>query len=147
MTVSVRPLEPGDRARWQQLYAGYGEFYAKPLDDGKADRVWAWLMDPHYEAFGLVAFDDDRFVGIAHFREFARLLADGRGLYLDDLFVDPDARGLGVATTLIEALKAIAAERELGMIRWITASDNHTAQRVYDKLATRTQWVTYDMEV
>ena len=147
MTVAVRALQAGDRARWQQLYAGYGEFYLKPLDDEKAERVWTWLLDPAHESNALVAVDDDHIIAIAHYREFARPLAGGRGLYLDDLFTDPDHRGSGAATALVDALKVIAVERGLGIVRWITAADNHTAQRVYDKLATRTHWVTYDMEV
>ncbi len=31
------------------------------------------------------------------------------------------------------------------MVRWITAADNYTAQRAYDRVASRTTWVTYDM--
>lgn len=147
MTISIRPLEPGDRERWQQLYAGYGDFYRKPLSDEKADLVFGWLLDPAHESNALVAFDDDRLVAIGHYREFSRPLAGGRGIYLDDLFTDPDARGAGAGTAIIEALKVIAQERGLGLLRWITAADNHTAQHIYDKLATRTQWVTYDLEL
>jgi len=29
-------------------------------------------------------------------------------------------------------------------VRWITADDNYRAQALYDKVATRTHWVTYD---
>ena len=134
MTVTVRPLEVGDRARWQQLYAGYGEFYDKPLDDA-------------HESEAIVAEHEGRVVAIAHFREFARPLSGGRAMYLDDLFTDPGARGLGAATALLGKLKSIARERGLVMVRWITAADNVTAQRIYDELATRTRWVTYDMEV
>ena len=65
----VRDLEQKDRAAWQELYAGYGEFYKTPLGPEKADRVWAWLMDPGYEAFGLVAVDDDDSPVFRHRRE------------------------------------------------------------------------------
>ena len=40
---------------------------------------------------------------------------------------------------------AIAAERGWPVIRWTTGDDNYRARAVYDKLATRTMWVTYDM--
>ena len=33
----------------------------------------------------------------------------------------------------------------LSVVRWITATDNDTAQRVYDKVAEKTEWVTYDL--
>jgi len=144
----VRDLEQRDRAAWQQLYAGYGDFYSTPLSDEKADRVWAWLMDPGYEAFGLVAVDDnDSPIAIAHYRQFARLLADGSGIYLDDLFTAPGARGTGAGTALIGRLEEIARERGAEVVRWITANDNFVGQKLYDRLASRTMWVTYDLAV
>jgi GNAT superfamily N-acetyltransferase len=146
--IAVRDLAPADRIAWQELYAGYGEFYATPLGEEKAERVWAWLMDPSYEAFGLVAVDeDDRPTALAHYREFARLLGDGTGIYLDDLFTAESARGSGAASALIARLEQLARERGAGIVRWITASDNLTAQKLYDRVATKTSWLTYDLKV
>jgi len=146
--TTVRALEPRDRAAWQELYAGYGDFYKTPLSDEKAERVWAWLMDPGYEAFGLVAVDaDDAPIALAHFRQFARLLADGIGIYLDDLFTAPEARGTGAGTALINEVEKIARDRGAGVVRWITANDNFVGQKLYDRLASRTMWVTYDLTV
>ena len=31
-------------------------------------------------------------------------------------------------------------------VRWITADDNYRGRNVYDRLATRTMWVTYDLK-
>jgi GNAT superfamily N-acetyltransferase len=146
--IAVRELAARDREAWQRLYAGYGEFYKTPLTPEKAERVWAWLMDPNYEAFGLVAIDEsDSPIAIAHYRQFARLLADGSGIYLDDLFTAPDSRGTGAGTALIGRLEAIARDRGAGVVRWITANDNFVGQKLYDRLATRTMWVTYDLFV
>jgi ribosomal protein S18 acetylase RimI-like enzyme len=145
-TTAVRELAPRDRDAWPRLYAGYGDFYSVPLTPDKADRVWAWLMDPSYEAFGLVAVDEnDSPIAIAHYRQFARLLADGVGIYLDDLFTAAEARGTGAGTALIGYLQQIARERGADVVRWITASDNLVAQKLYDRLAARTRWVTYDL--
>jgi GNAT superfamily N-acetyltransferase len=146
--ITVRELASRDRAIWQELYTGYGEFYKTPLGPDKADRVWVWLMDPTYEAFGLVAVDDsDTPIAIAHYRQFARLLADGIGIYLDDLFTAADARGTGAGTALIGRLEEIARERGAAVVRWITANDNFVGQKLYDRLAARTMWVTYDLAV
>ena len=71
----------------------------------------------------------------------------GSSWYLDDLFVDPAARGAGGATALIEAIEKTSKADGGGTIRWITAADNATAQRVYDRVANRTTWVTYELEV
>ncbi|MGK9147286.1 GNAT family N-acetyltransferase [Plantibacter flavus] len=147
MTVTIRPAVDSDLFAWHALYSGYGEFYGNPLGDQKAVLVWGWLSDPSHPLNALVAEDaSGALVGIAHYREFPRALAGGTGLYLDDLFVSEDARAAGVGTALIERLRELAVEGGHGVVRWITAADNERAQAVYDKLATRTSWVTYDLE-
>ena len=80
-------------------------------------------------------------VGFAHYRSHPDTFSTGRDWFLDDLFVSSQARGEGLATALIEHLKGIAD----GTLRWITAESNTTAQSVYDKVATRTTWVTYEV--
>ena len=146
--IAVRELAPRDREAWQKLYAGYGDFYQTPLGADKADRVWAWLMDSGYEAFGLVAVDeDDRPIALGHYRQFARLLGDGIGIYLDDLFTASESRGTGAASAIIARLEAIARDRGASLVRWITAADNLVGQKLYDQLATHTTWITYDLKV
>jgi GNAT superfamily N-acetyltransferase len=67
--------------------------------------------------------------------------------YLDDLFVDPSHRGSGAVDALFAAINRIALERNWAIVRWTTADDNYRARSVYDQLATRTTWITYDMSV
>ncbi|HQE47242.1 MAG TPA: GNAT family N-acetyltransferase, partial [Rhodoglobus sp.] len=81
----------------------------------------------------------------AHYRSHPDTFTGGRDWFLDDLYVDPDARGTGHATALIEHLADLArAAGPAGTLRWITAADNERAQRVYDRIATKTTWVTYE---
>lgn len=65
--------------------------------------------------------------------------------YLDDLFVDPEWRGTGAVEALFTEINRLALERHWAVVRWTTAVDNLRAQGAYDKVATRTSWVTYDM--
>ena len=144
--IAVRPVRRGDHDRWRVLYAGYAQFYRVPQSDEQAERVWGWLHDPDHTTEGLVAVDsDDRPIGLAHFRPFARPLSATVAGYLDDLFVDPDARGSGAADALLQELARIAAQRGWSVLRWITADDNYRARGVYDRYATRTGWITYDL--
>lgn len=147
MSVTIRPAIESDLFAWHALYSGYGEFYGNPLTDEKAVLVWGWLSDPTHPLTALVAEDaQGALVGLAHYRVFPRALAGGTGLYLDDLFVAEDARTGGVGTALIEHVRDLAKADGHSVVRWITAADNERAQAVYDKLATRTSWVTYDLE-
>ena len=86
-------------------------------------------------------------VGIAHYRAFMRPLAAATGLFLDDLFVSPTARGTGAAAGLIEAVRGQAEAQVHSVVRWITAADNARARGLYDKVAQAGDWVTYDIPV
>ena len=66
---------------------------------------------------------------------------------LDDLFVAPVSRGLGVADALISRVREEGNRRGWSVIRWITAEDNYRARSCYDRLAERTRWVTYDIRL
>jgi GNAT superfamily N-acetyltransferase len=140
----IRPVTAADRERWGDLFRAYGVFYETDFSDAVLDGVWAWLMDTEHVLNALVAEHDGAVVGIAHYRPVPDTFSAGTEWYLDDLFVAPEARGSGAATALIERLKEIAATTS-GTLRWITAADNATAQRVYDRVATRATWVTYEV--
>ena len=67
---------------------------------------------------------------------------------MNDLFVAEAARGTGVADALIAACAERARERGVRVLSWVTAPDNHRAQRVYDRTgAARSQWLEYELEV
>ena len=147
-SVKVRPVEPRDREGWNRLYAGYAAFYMVTQTEDMRDRVWSWLMSGENGFLGLVAEDGDgKLIGLAHFRPFARPLSATIGGFLDDLFVDPDARGSGAADLLLESLKTEGQKRNWSVIRWITAEDNYRARKLYDRLAEKTRWATYDIKL
>ncbi len=145
--VVVRPIEPADHDAWQGLFHAYRTFYEYDVDQEVVDRIWGWINDEGNEVNALVAELDGTVVGFAHHREFSRPSSGKRGLYLDDLFTTPEVRGKGVGRALIDRLGEMARERGMNKVRWITAADNATAQRLYDDMAERTTWVTYDFRV
>lgn len=142
----VRPVTAADETEWRELYRGYREFYLVPADEAKIDVVWSWLGDDAHESHAFVAVDADGHLGgLAHVRRFARPLSATTGLYLDDLFTAPSARGGGAGRALLLHLGDYARESGLSVVRWITADDNTTARRLYDAVAKQTPWVTYDI--
>ena len=143
--VVVRPVEPADREAWAPLFAAYREFYEYDSEPAVVDRVWGWIQDGDHETNALVALVDDEVVGFAHHRHYSRPSEGGCGLFLDDLFTKPEVRGRGVGRALINRLAEMAREQGCSKVRWVTAPDNTTAQRLYDDLAERTGWLTYDL--
>jgi len=57
---------------------------------------------------------------------------------------DRDHRGAGVGRALLNAISEIGRLDGCSIVRWITAADNLPAQRLYDSIATKTSWLTYD---
>jgi GNAT superfamily N-acetyltransferase len=142
----VRPIEKRDERLWRKLFREYGVFYKTAFDETVIAGVWSWLMDESHQERALVAVVDGTVIGFAHFREHADTFTAASSWFLDDLYVTPEARGIGAATTLIEGVVAVADANGGGTVRWMTAEDNHTARSVYDKVASRTSWVTYEKE-
>jgi GNAT superfamily N-acetyltransferase len=143
--IRIVPLAARHRADWERLYAGYAEFYRVTQTPEMRATVWGWIMDPSHEVKALIAEDaSGRALGLAHYRPYARPLSASTGCFLDDLFVAPETRGQRVGEALIEALATLAQERGWSVVRWITADDNYRARTAYDRVATRTMWITYD---
>ena len=63
--------------------------------------------------------------------------------YLEDLFVTPEARGLGVGRALIEGVYAEADLRGADRTYWATQEQNATARKLYDSIGTLTEFVQY----
>lgn len=143
--VEIRAVREQDRPDWCKLFASYGHFYDQQPSDKVLDRVWGWLMDGDHPTSGLVAVMDGQIVGIAHFRPYFRTLTGSSACFLDDLFVAPAERGRGVGRRLIEAISALAEKDGWDFVRWMTAQDNRQAQHLYESVAERTEWLTYQL--
>lgn len=143
--ITISPLQDADKPQWRALYNGYATFYKREMTDAIAAAVWGWLMDPDHELEGVLALRDGVPVGLAHYRRMPSPLRGADIGFLDDLFVDPAARGSGAAERLIEHVAAVARERGWGAVRWITADDNYRARALYDRLAKKTAWNLYEL--
>lgn len=146
MAVSVRPIAARDESSWADLFTGYRSHHSETGDPEIVKNAWEWLLHREHALLGLVAVDeDDTPIALANLRWFARPDDGDIALFLDDLFTAPEARGSGAAGALLREAAAIAAEGGAAVVRWMTADDNTTARRLYDRHATLTGRVTYDM--
>lgn len=144
--ITVRPVADRDAETWAVLYRAYRDFYRLEPDEERVERTWQWVVRGQHGLTGLVAVDEsDRPVALANLRWFARPSTSTIGLFLDDLFTGPEARGRGAGTALLRRAAEMAGEAGASVVRWMTDEDNHTARRVYDSVGTLTRWVTYDM--
>ncbi len=82
----------------------------------------------------VIAWDDDSALGFAlYFHNYSTFLAR-RGLYLEDLFVVPDARGRGIGKALIRHCARVAFERRCGRFEWAVLDWNQPAIDFYQSI-------------
>ncbi|MGI9301985.1 MAG: GNAT family N-acetyltransferase [Gammaproteobacteria bacterium] len=130
---------------WRVLYDGYATFYKREMTDEIANTVWAWINSPDHELEGAIALLERQPVGLAHYRRMPSPLRGADIGFLDDMFIAPDARGQGIAEALFAHLRTTAASRGWEIVRWITADDNYRARALYDRVAAKSNWNTYEL--
>jgi GNAT superfamily N-acetyltransferase len=93
----------------------------------------------------LIASLDDEPVGFAlFFPNFSTFLGKP-GLYLEDLYVRPEARGAGLGRMLLEHLAALAVDRGWGRMEWSVLDWNQPAIEFYKKMGATPmdEWTTF----
>lgn len=144
MTIQIQPLCADDRSRWGELWASYLQFYGIDLPPAITEATWRRLMDPQDQPYGFAALDaEQRIVGIAHYHFHLSTWSIAGYCYLEDLFVEPAARGHGAGRALIEAVFRAADERGAPRVYWHTESDNLRAQELYSQFGVLVPLVQY----
>ena len=96
---------------------------------------------PYFET--LICRRDGRAIGLAlYFFTFSTFLGQPT-LYLEDLFVTPQARGIGAGKALLRALARIAVRRGCGRMEWAVLDWNAPSIRFYRRLGARLrrEWI------
>ncbi len=146
--MKVEELNIADKEQWQLLYCGYADFYQMPMNEGILESVWSWIFDKNNKFYAIgVKSTDGILIGFMHYRDMPSPLRGTIVGFLDDLYVHPDYRGSGAVRALFRELRKISKQKGWPYVRWITATDNHRARNVYDKIANTIDFVTYQMPI
>jgi GNAT superfamily N-acetyltransferase len=142
--ISVRPVAASDKEAWLKLFRDYIVFYRTSIPETVIAETWRRLLDRDDNMAALIAVDETgKALGIAALVFHRSTWSATWYCYLEDLFVAPEARGLGVGKALIEATYAEADRRGASRTYWATQEDNATARKLYDRVATLTEFVQY----
>src|SRR5450631_73676 len=96
------------------------------------------LFGSERAAHALMAFADDAPVGFAlYFYNFSTFLGK-RGIYLEDIFVEPEYRGHGIGSDLLKRLALIAQEQNCGRLEWAVLTWNQPSIDFYHQLGAVT---------
>ena len=118
--VRVRPIRPDDVPRVWEMIRGLAE-YEKMLDllTGTPEKLGALLFGSPAVMFGRVAeLHDGRLVGYALYHHTWSSFRTNARMWLEDLYVTPEARGTGAGRALFRAFVADSAERGCHRVDW-----------------------------
>jgi GNAT superfamily N-acetyltransferase len=141
-TIRIAPLQQSERARWAQLWSEYQLFYGVELPAAVTEATWRRLHEGRVH--GLGARDPaGRLIGLVHYLYHEDTWSTVPACYLQDLYVDPTARGTGCGRLLIEAVAAASKKAGANSPYWLTHQSNATARQLYDRLAQNQGFIQY----
>ena len=143
-TVIIRPLARSDESDWRRLWRDYLAFYETELpEDIYALYFERLLGDDPRDFHALVAEQEGHLVGLTHYLFHRHGWKIEETCYLQDLYADPNKRGLGIGRALIEAVYAAADAAGCPSVYWLTQDFNATARRLYDRIGDVTPFIKY----
>jgi GNAT superfamily N-acetyltransferase len=138
MTLTIRPATPADLPLIVELIHALAA-YEKLADEVRFDEteLAAALFGPRPYAEVIIGEVDNSPQGFAlFFHNFSTF--EGRpGVYLEDLFVRPEARGAGLGTALLAELARIAMARDCARLEWSVLDWNASAIGFYKGLGAK----------
>jgi GNAT superfamily N-acetyltransferase len=145
--MTIRPLEAGDESEWRRLWTAYLEFYETSVTEEvyrtTFERILAGNGGAKDEFRGLLLEASGKRCGLVHYVFHRHCWRVENVCYLQDLYVDPDCRGLGYGRALIEDVYARADAAGCPSVYWLTQDFNHQARKLYDRVAKLTPFIKY----
>lgn len=146
MSLNIRPASRDDAALILRFVTELA-IYERAEDEVKTDvaGIESSLFAEDTSASALICERDGQPIGYAvYFFNYSTWLGRN-GLYLEDLYVTPEARGTGAGKALLKYLARLAVSRGCGRFEWSVLDWNEPAIRFYEALGARPQneWTTY----
>lgn len=117
------------------VFSLFTEFAAFQKTPEKLHITLEQLIEDEQDFQCLVAEADGRIVGFATFF-FTYYSWTGKGLYLDDLYVNADFRKYGIGKKLLDAVIGLAKENKCKSVRWLVSRWNTNAIEFYKSIGT-----------
>jgi GNAT superfamily N-acetyltransferase len=145
--LQIRAVRESDLQEWRSLWLAYNAFYGRHGETALPEKTtlttWSRFFDADEPVHALVAEQDGKLLGLAHFLYHRSTTQIGPSCYLQDLFTAESARGQGVARRLIEQVSGLAKAAGSPRVYWQTHETNTTAMRLYDKIAEKSGFLVY----
>jgi GNAT superfamily N-acetyltransferase len=134
LTLTIRPATPQDVALMLRFVRELAEFEREPDAVKATEESLTQALFGERSAEAVIAEQDREPMGFALFFHNFSTWTGRKGLYLEDLYVTPEARGSGVGTALLRHLAGIALDRDCGRFEWAVLDWNTPAIDFYSAM-------------
>lgn len=145
MSLTIRPATPSDTGLIHNFVRALAE-YENLLHEVEATEadIAGSLFGPHPRLFCDIAEADGAPVGFAVWFYNYSTFTGRHGIWLEDLFVNPEARGLGAGKALLRRLAERCRDEGLTRLEWSVLDWNAPSIAFYDSLgaSAKTEWIT-----
>jgi len=146
----LRPAEPRDCAEIDRLIGELAEYEKLAHQKvGSPEGLHRALFGPRPACEAVMAERQGRAVGFAlYFTTFSTFVGKP-GLYLEDLFVEPEHRGAGIGKAMLRHLASLAVARDCGRFEWRVLDWNEPSIRFYESIGGKLlpEWQLVRMSV
>ncbi|OAI84999.1 GNAT family N-acetyltransferase [Pseudomonas putida] len=149
MHLNIRPARPEDAAQILAFITELADYErARHEVVATVEHIQRSLFAADSSARALICERDGQAIGFAvYFFSYSTWLGQN-GLYLEDLYVTPEARGTGAGKLLLRHLARLACDNDCGRFEWSVLDWNQPAIDFYKSIGAEPQdeWVRYRMD-
>lgn len=129
--MKIRSVTSDDFPAWLGLWNANNLGHK---DEAVTTQTWTRLLDDNAQVFGLVAEDKGQLIGLLQYVVHPTTGSVSDICYMQDVFVEPDHRGKGIARKMIGELEKIGKREKWARIYWLAEANNEAAQALYKSL-------------
>ncbi|MEX0429521.1 N-acetyltransferase family protein [Nocardioides sp. DS6] len=151
MSLTIREAVPTDVPAILRLVRALAEYEREPDAVEATEQDFAEALFPGDGApttHALIAEQDGQAIGLAVWFVTFSTWTGRNGIWLEDLFVDPAARGVGAGTALLRRLAEICVERDWRRLEWCVLTWNEPSIAFYRSLGSvpKSEWETHRID-
>ncbi|MBL8908869.1 MAG: GNAT family N-acetyltransferase [Rhizobiales bacterium] len=142
--VTVARVTAADRADWERLWQAWQDYMEGAVPMAVTAASWRLMMCDDGGLTALIArMAVGTAVGFANVSSTPFAWTGGPVLFLQDLFVQEEARGAGVGEALLRGVYDLADEIGASQVFWMVDEDNARLQAFYARHGIRTPYLRY----
>ncbi|MFK7840453.1 MAG: N-acetyltransferase family protein [Bdellovibrionales bacterium] len=142
--MKIRPLTDHDFPQWLTLWNANNLGHK---NEAVTTQTWVRLNNDNSPVCALVAEDKGSLIGLVQYVLHPTTGSVEDVCYMQDVFVDPDHRGKGIARQMIEHLERLGKQEKWARIYWLAEAKNEAAQALYKSLGHKLDFTLHILPI